>query len=82
VLLKYNDCDNYVLDRGIRVAHAKILHNRLSNKKIERKSPEIVAIDTVFRIVMRNFLIPRYPLIFSPEYVAVWMSGNIVFLLS
>ncbi|CAG8640025.1 3789_t:CDS:2, partial [Paraglomus occultum] len=42
----------------------------LVSRKIQRKSSEIAAIDMVFRIVMRNLLIPRYPLIFSPEYVA------------
>ncbi|CAG8582031.1 1265_t:CDS:2 [Paraglomus brasilianum] len=42
----------------------------LVSKKIQRKSSEIAAIDMVFRIAMRNLLIPRYPLIFSPEYAA------------
>ncbi|CAG8584060.1 12304_t:CDS:2 [Ambispora leptoticha] len=44
------------------------LRKKLESKKREFAALEIMAIDIAFRSLMRNLLVERYPLIFSPTY--------------
>ncbi|CAG8449382.1 3489_t:CDS:2 [Ambispora gerdemannii] len=44
------------------------LRRKLESKKREFSAFEIMAIDIAFRSLMRNLLVERYPLIFSPAY--------------
>ncbi|KAG9304964.1 hypothetical protein G9A89_003133 [Geosiphon pyriformis] len=56
-----------MLDKQNFTHVASLRHELMRNSK-ETASFEICAIDTAFRSIMRNLLVERYPLIFSPDY--------------